>query len=29
MWGAARLAWATEQGGGTFTELQPGETLDV
>jgi L-ascorbate metabolism protein UlaG (beta-lactamase superfamily) len=27
--GVARLAWATEQGGGTFTELQPGETLDV
>jgi L-ascorbate metabolism protein UlaG (beta-lactamase superfamily) len=27
--GAARLAWATEQNGGTFTELQPGETLDV
>jgi L-ascorbate metabolism protein UlaG (beta-lactamase superfamily) len=27
--GAARLAWATEQGGGSFTELQPGETLDV
>lgn len=27
--GATRLAWATEQGGGTFTELQPGETLDV
>jgi len=27
--GAARLAWATEQGGGTFTTLQPGETLDV
>jgi L-ascorbate metabolism protein UlaG (beta-lactamase superfamily) len=26
---AARLSWATEQGGGTFTELQPGETLDV
>lgn len=26
---AARLKWATEQGGGTFTELQPGETLDV
>jgi L-ascorbate metabolism protein UlaG (beta-lactamase superfamily) len=26
---AARLAWANEQGGGTFTELQPGETLDV
>lgn len=26
---AARLAWATEQGGGTFSELQPGETLDV
>jgi L-ascorbate metabolism protein UlaG (beta-lactamase superfamily) len=26
---AARLTWATEQGGGTFTELQPGETLDV
>ncbi len=26
---AARLQWATEQGGGTFTELQPGETLDV
>jgi L-ascorbate metabolism protein UlaG (beta-lactamase superfamily) len=27
--GAARLSWATEQRGGTFTELQPGETLDV
>lgn len=27
--GAARLAWATEQSGGTFTELEPGETLDV
>jgi L-ascorbate metabolism protein UlaG (beta-lactamase superfamily) len=27
--GAARLAWATEQCGGSFTELQPGETLDV
>ena len=27
--GAARLKWATEQGGGTFSELQPGETLDV
>jgi L-ascorbate metabolism protein UlaG (beta-lactamase superfamily) len=27
--GVARLTWATEQGGGTFTELQPGETLDV
>lgn len=26
---AARLSWATEQGGGAFTELQPGETLDV
>jgi L-ascorbate metabolism protein UlaG (beta-lactamase superfamily) len=26
---AARLSWATEQGGGTFTELQPGETLDI
>jgi len=26
---AARLTWATEQNGGTFTELQPGETLDV
>lgn len=26
---AARLTWATEQGGGAFTELQPGETLDV
>jgi L-ascorbate metabolism protein UlaG (beta-lactamase superfamily) len=26
---AARLSWATEQGGGTFTELQPGETIDV
>jgi len=25
----ARLKWATEQGGGTFSELQPGETLDV
>jgi len=27
--GAARLSWATEQSGGTFTELEPGETLDV
>lgn len=27
--GAARLTWATEQNGGTFTELQPGETIDV
>ena len=27
--GAARLAWATEQTGGTFSELEPGETLDV
>jgi L-ascorbate metabolism protein UlaG (beta-lactamase superfamily) len=27
--GAARLAWATEQNGGTFTELQPGESFDV
>lgn len=27
--GVARLTWATEQGGGAFTELQPGETLDV
>ena len=27
--GVSRLVWATEQGGGTFTELQPGETLDV
>jgi L-ascorbate metabolism protein UlaG (beta-lactamase superfamily) len=26
---AGRLKWATEQNGGTFTELQPGETLDV
>jgi L-ascorbate metabolism protein UlaG (beta-lactamase superfamily) len=26
---AARLSWGTEQSGGTFTELQPGETLDV
>ncbi|HWH96940.1 MAG TPA: MBL fold metallo-hydrolase, partial [Pseudolysinimonas sp.] len=26
---ATRLAWATEQSGGTFTELQPGETLDL
>lgn len=26
---ADRLAWATEQGGGWFTELEPGETLDV
>lgn len=26
---SARLAWATEQGGGTFTELQPGEMLDL
>jgi L-ascorbate metabolism protein UlaG (beta-lactamase superfamily) len=27
--GAARLTWAAEQNGGAFTELQPGETLDV
>ena len=27
--GAARLGWATEQGGGQFTSLQPGEALDV
>ena len=27
--GAARLAWATEQSGGVFSELEPGETLDV
>lgn len=27
--GAARLTWATEQGGGAFTVLQPGETLDI
>ena len=27
--GTARLTWATEQNGGAFTELQPGETLDV
>jgi len=27
--GAARLSWATEHNGGSFTELQPGETLDV
>jgi len=27
--GAERLSWATEQNGGTFTELQPGETLDI
>lgn len=27
--GGARLTWATEQDGGSFTELQPGETLDV
>lgn len=26
---STRLKWATEQNGGTFTELQPGETLDV
>ncbi len=24
-----RLSWATEQNGGTFTVLEPGETLDV
>jgi L-ascorbate metabolism protein UlaG (beta-lactamase superfamily) len=24
-----RLTWATEQNGGTFSALQPGETLDV
>lgn len=27
--GAARLSWATEQCGGTFIELEPGETLDI
>jgi len=27
--GAERLTWATEQNGGTFTTLQPGETLDI
>jgi len=27
--GAARLAWATEQGGGTFQVLQPGESIDL
>lgn len=27
--GAARLAWATEQGGGTFQVLQPGESVDL
>lgn len=26
---AARLKWATEENGGTFTELQPGESIDV
>lgn len=26
---STRLQWATEQGGGTYTELEPGETLDV
>lgn len=25
----SRLAWATEQNGGAFTVLEPGETLDV
>ncbi|WP_156761974.1 MBL fold metallo-hydrolase [Microbacterium karelineae] len=24
-----RLAWATEQGGGTFHELAPGESIDI
>jgi len=26
---SARLAWATEQGGGTFEVLQPGESVDA
>ena len=25
----ARLSWATEQGGGTFHALEPGDTLSV
>lgn len=25
---AARMTWATEQGGGTFTWLEPGDTFD-
>ena len=24
-----RLAWATEQGGGEFVALEPGDTLDI
>lgn len=27
--GRARLKWATEQGGGTFTELDPGDSIDI
>jgi len=27
--GAARLAWAVEQNGGSFVDLQPGDTVDV
>lgn len=27
--GAARLTWAAEQNGGSFVDLQPGNTLDV
>lgn len=27
--GVERLTWATEQGGGTFTALEPGESLDI
>jgi hypothetical protein len=26
---ADRIRWATEQGGGEFVGLQPGDTLDV
>lgn len=25
----SRLKWATEQGGGEFTELDPGQTIDI
>jgi hypothetical protein len=27
--GAERLQWATEQNGGQFSILEPGESLDV
>ena len=27
--GNDRLRWATEQGGGEYTPLEPGESLDI